>query len=98
MKPQAELAAGRRERSDFIATVDEPGLGRLRDRHHSRFWEMDVRATSRERADQFGCQLAIGTRRDQELRAVGEKFRRAAFVGLDMRRGGADHAMIGLAK
>ena len=45
-----------------------------------------------------GRELAVLTGRDQKLRAVGEEFRRAAFVGLDMRRRRADHAVIGLAQ
>ena len=50
------------------------------------------------RADGVRRQLAVRRWRNQELRAVGEEFRRAAFVGLDMRRCRADDAVVGLAE
>ena len=49
-------------------------------------------------ADRVGRQLAVGRGCDEQLRAVGEEFGRAALVGLDMGGGRADHAVIGLAE
>ena len=59
---------------------------------------MDIRAAGGEGADRVGGQLAVLGLCDEQLRPVGEEFGRAALVGLDMRRGRADHAMIALAQ
>ena len=58
---------------------------------------MDVTALGSEQAYIGGLQLAIAVRRSKQLGAVGEELRGAAFVGLDMRRVGTDHAVVGLA-
>ncbi|MOA27404.1 hypothetical protein D3C78_1482810 [compost metagenome] len=60
---------------------------------------MDVLALLGDLADRLRGQLALGVGlRQQEFRAVGEKFRRAAFVGLDVGGLGADHAVVALAQ
>jgi hypothetical protein len=46
----------------------------------------------------MSLRLPAIVRGGEQLRAVGEEFRRAAFVGLDMRRVRTDHAVIGLAE
>jgi hypothetical protein len=83
---------------DFGQRIDLPRLGRLGDRHRTGLGEMDVRPAGGERADGVGGQLAVLGLRDQQLGSVGEEFGRAALVGLDMRGGRTDDAVIALAE
>ncbi|MNE69316.1 hypothetical protein D3C80_1650350 [compost metagenome] len=59
---------------------------------------MDVLALERDLADRVRGQLAVFSAGDQQLGAVGEKFRGAAFVGFDVSGFRADHAMVTLAQ
>ncbi|MCY1182867.1 hypothetical protein D9M73_234490 [compost metagenome] len=60
---------------------------------------MDVLTFQGDLAYRLRSQLALGVGlRQQEFRAVGEEFRRAAFIGLDVGGLGADHAVVALAQ
>ena len=97
VQAQAERPAGRREGAQLGEAVDLPRLGRLRDGDDAGLGEVDVGARG-ERPDGARRQLAALRAGDEELRAVREEFGRAALVGLDMGRIGADHAVVGLAQ
>jgi hypothetical protein len=79
-------------------TVDGADLGGLRQRHHARLGEVDV-AAPRDRLEHgLGRELAALAADGQQLGAVGEEFRPAAFVRLDVRQLVADHAVVALAQ
>ena len=80
------------ERLDFLGPIDGAGLGRLRQRQHRR--ADVVRAAPlrlRERASSVaGAILPAVAREADELDPAAEEFRRAAFVGRDVRLGMAE--------
>ncbi len=98
MQAQAQLAAHGRQRLDLVHAVDQTRFGRLGDGDRAGLGKMNVGSAQREGADSLGRQLAVGAGGDQKLGSVREKLRGAAFVGLDMGGGRADHAVIGLAE
>ncbi|MCY1179916.1 hypothetical protein D9M73_203350 [compost metagenome] len=59
---------------------------------------MDVLALEGDFADRIRRQLAVFGAGDQQLGAVGEEFRCAAFVGFDVGGFRADHAVVTLAQ
>ena len=72
---------------DFVATVDRPGLRRLRERQRAglnRLHEPARKAGERVLED-CGRRLAALARQADELRAAGEEFRGAAFVVMNVR-------------
>ncbi|MCY1420814.1 hypothetical protein D9M71_364490 [compost metagenome] len=96
---QPEFATGLADRAQLIRAVDGADLGGLGDGDHPRLGIVDVLALEGDLADRLRGQLAllVGTRQ-QQLGAVGEEFRRAALVGLDVGGLGADHAVVALAQ
>ena len=88
----------RRDRVDLIAGVDRPQLGRLGDADHARFVGMQFGLARDYRFDFFEIDLAGGSSNQQQFGTAGEKFRRAAFVGLDVRLLVTNHAVKRLAK
>jgi len=71
------------------------GLGQA---DHAWLGVMDVLALQRDLANGSRRQLALLGPAEQQLGAVGEELRRAAFVRLDVGDVGADHAVVALAK
>jgi len=80
------------ERGDFIQAIDRAGFSRLRDGERGRDHLMRSKiAVAGERGLQRGRgDLAGRARKLGELQSAAEEFRRAAFVGRDMRFGVAE--------
>ena len=72
-------------------------LRRLRHTHDPRLGEVDVAAALDGPVDGVGPELGTLPLEEQELRAVGEKLRRAALVGLDVRHFVAEDRVVRLA-
>ena len=81
------------ELADLVRPIDRAGFGRLRERQHRRAHMVRTAPLPGiERAPQRrGRDLAGFAREPDELDAAAEEFRRAAFVGRDVRLGVAEH-------
>ena len=86
------------ERLELIDRVDGAPFGGLGEREYARFRVVDVSALKDYALDLGGGEFALGAGGDEDLGAVGEKLRRAAFIGLDVRVVVADDAVIALAE
>lgn len=85
MQVELQLLAHLADRGDLLGAVDGADLGGLGQGHHARLGVVDVLALERDLADRLRGQLAAQGARGEQLGAVGEELRRAAFVGLDVR-------------
>ncbi len=95
---QAQFLAGGADRLELVGAVHAADFGGLGNGDHARLGVVDVLALECNFADRLRGQLAVFTARGEQLGAVGEEFRRAAFVGLDVGRLGADDAVVALAQ
>ena len=100
-----EVAAlgDRRDRAHLLDAIDRAQLGGLGQAHHLRLRVVDVVALGHQRFHRVRRELAEPRRgalgfAHQQLRAVGEELRPAAFVGLDVRHRAADHRVVALAQ
>jgi hypothetical protein len=98
VEQKAVRLAGGGDGLDFRDRVDATGFSGLGDGDDAGLGKVNVLAPGGELVDGGGSQLAVGGVRDEQLGAVGEELRRAAFVGFDVGLVGADDSMIGLAE
>src|SRR5215831_15071222 len=89
-----ELGDGR----DLIACVNRPELCCLRDADHAWFMRMQLVLARDHGFHLSNVDFTISAADQKQLRSLGEKFRRAAFVGLKMGILVADNALKRLAK
>ena len=95
---QAQFAAHRADRPHFVGAVNGTDFRGLSQGHHAWLGVMDVLAFEGDLADRLGRQFAVFGLGQQQLGAVGEELRRAAFVGFDVGGLRADHAVVALAQ
>ncbi|MNP09124.1 hypothetical protein D3C76_1012160 [compost metagenome] len=95
---QAQFLAGGADRLELVGAIDGAYLGGLGDGDHPRLGVVNVLALERHFADRLRRQLAVDAGCGQQLGAVGEELRRAAFVGFDVGGLGADYTVVALAQ
>jgi hypothetical protein len=78
---------------EFLQRVAGAEFGRLGDGHDTRPGPVVVAAATELFGDQFWRDLAVG-RGDLEELGAEHSFCRAALVGVDVRRVGADHGLV----
>jgi len=86
------------EGRNLVATVNRAPLRGLSERKHARFRVMDIGALEDDLFDRFGGEFPIGPAGGENLGAVGKELGCAAFVGLDVGKLMADHAVVALAE
>ena len=98
MHPQAVLLGDAGDSADLALLVQRAHFGGLGQRHHLGPGVMHIGAARNHFQHTGRGQLAVAMRCQQQLGAIGEELRRAAFVGFHVRRVGADHGLVGLAQ
>ena len=78
---------GTRQASDcrnFVARINRSELGCLRNADHARLVRVQLILTHKQRFGLANIDLAVSAPDQEQFRSAGEKFRRAAFVGLNV--------------
>lgn len=91
---QVQIMRGFRERANLFQGVDRPELGRLCDGEGPALRKMEIPPEVNGPLDGFRRQFGVFARTTDQFRASGEKLRRSALVGHDVRLLMANYGVI----